>query len=415
MDFDTISRGALVDKWRKNHEDILDLCNKSGDTLPIFLNKLSPRAVEGYPEDAMGHLLAAENLAIRSKTDSCSATVNDFLDGGPKEALMWAQLDLDYDTCSSIHELSMKTASVDKKAAASSNTDAAQVDNSPFKPRSTSALYENRKFRPQVTIADLASGIETIPGTTFQIPKYDTMPADERPIIVAEGAPMMVTRLTTSTETGQTFKVGEGLATSNEFDLSNLRMQTVRTWVRRVAMRHEIYIVNRGINVLYEASGSGVNIGSSPNLASILRVALHFSDSESNGYAIDRLFALKQEAEEWIIASVESSDNKVPFNAPDGRFSGIFGGVQLMNGVQEPVRLGVVGPNSTDPNVGVNLVADDLLGLDSRFGLIFYRQQRGMMDESKYDPRSQVTERFLSQRVGWQLQDSNAVVKFRYA
>lgn len=423
LGIDPIPREELWARWNRNHEDILKDAAKSGLTLPFYLEQLSPVGVKGWPEDAFGHLQARDALSVKSNPLSSTATVHDFLDGGRKEALFWAQLDLDYDLCSSIHEFEIKSAGFDladlvrqsyglepaQKAGA--NTDAGATDNTPFKPRYTRALYENRKFRPPVTIADIASGIETIPGTTFQIPKYDTPPEDEYAVIVPEGGEMVVTTLSTQVDSGRTFMVGEGLATSRKFELNDLRMQTVRMWIRRVAMRHEAVIVNRGLNILHGAGGSGVSLGSSTNLNSIIKVVLHYVNQVNNGYQIDKLFALQAESEEWMVANIENPNNM--FRPPEGRFSNIFGGVQLGGSFREPPTLYPVGPSNADPNIGVNFGMHDLLGIDSRFGLIYYRQARGFMQEEKYEPRSQLRERYLSQEGGWQNQDAEASVLFK--
>lgn len=433
---DPIPRDELYRRWKDDHEKLLKEARNHKLTLPFYLEQLSPVPVKGYPADAFGHLLACDNLGIRSNSTTSTATVMDFLqEGGRKELALWTQLDLDYDLCSSVHEYDLKEAGYDvdvilenrgfltpdampgggEKFAASASTDAGTPDNTPFRPRYTRALYENRKFRPPVAIADIASGIETIPGTTFQIPKYDVPAEDEYSVIVPEGGRMNVTTLKTETTPGQTFKVGEGLATSREFELNDLRMQAVRLWVRRVAMRHETVIVNRGINLLRANAGDAVNIGATPDLSSILDVVLHFVDQVSNGYMIDKLFALKAETREWMVAGMESNANRVPFGPVQGRYSDTFTGTRLGGRYQEPPYIYPVGPTSTDANIGVTLQENDLLGIDSRFGLIMYRQMRGLLQEEKYDAESQLRKRFLSQRNGWQPQDADAIVRFVYA
>ena len=415
LGIDQIPRDELYARWTKDHEGIAAEAVEAGVTLPFYLEELSPKADPSAPNlDAMAYLLARDSLATKSFGGFSTASVKDFLKHPRTEALFWAQLDLDYDMTSSIHEVEMKQLGIPDLKAAAANTDAAQTDNTPFKPRFTRALYENRRFRPQVTIADIASAIETIPGTTFQIPKYDTPPDREYPVVIPEGGKMAVTTLKTETANGRTFTVGEGLATSRKFELNDLRMQTVRIWVRRVAMRHEATIVNRGINMLYDVAGADVNIGDPPTLNSILKVVLHFTDQVNNGYNIDRLFGLKGTVEEWILANVESNANRFPFEPPEGRFSQIFGGVQLGNGGMEPPIIYAVGPNSQDENLGVKVATDDLLGIDSRFGLVLYRQARGLLQEEKYDAQTQLRERYLSQEVGWQPQDEEAVVKFHF-
>ena len=227
-----------------------------------------------------------------------------------------------------------------------------------------------------------------------------------------------MTTLVTTERTGKMKKIGGGLRVSLEYEMDETRMSSIRMWVAKKAMFDEIRIVNEGINVLREGANTK-SIGPDPNFDSVLDIQLHYATN--SGYQVDLLCAKREDAEKYIkahklggnsSASLQVYNREIPEN---GGFSGLINNLQIVNTVQGPTRLAIFDDVTTsDPDLGTALVDNELLGVDTRFSLIFYQQARGILSEEKYDPRTQVRERFLSRWFGWYLQDPDARVSFRY-
>ena len=419
-----MTRKELFDDFNMKPGYYNGLAKKHKVALPTLMNRLSPEATPGYPQDAMSEMLARHRLEVSGNATDASSSVEEFLDSGselgPKETMFWATLERDYDVATSVYDLEQKM-----KINAGSTTSllSDEAENSAARPRSTRMLYELNKFRPPVSITDIAGGIETIPGQTWQVPNYATPAADERSTTIPEAGPIPLTTLTTSENTGRTKKIGAGLSISREFELNMTLMSEVRMWVRRQGMRDEIRIVNEGVNVLRTAitrSGSAaatvpLGAGAALGLDAVITVNTHFG-SES-GYMLDMLLGLKSTVRTWIRANVAQPSGGVEINRmlPGGTFSSVFNNVELVNMTNGPTRVAYFDQMNSDPNIGNTLVDKELIGCDSRWALVLYRQARGVTNENRYDPSTQVRDYFLTQRFGWHLQDEAALARFNWS
>ena len=159
-----MDRDRLYRSFMDNPQDFVKRAKAAGDSLHAYMDKLSPNPVSGYANDAIGHILQEEDLRITGTPTAPSASIEDFTKNEARRELFWATLDRDYDKTSSIHDLQLKA----------TNTDAALTDNTPFKVRDTSPMVERNRFQPRLRIADIASRVETIAGTTWQVPEYQT-------------------------------------------------------------------------------------------------------------------------------------------------------------------------------------------------------------------------------------------------
>ena len=375
-------------------------------TLPdLFREKVNDEIEKSEDRklDPLNWMLRKEQLSIRSTASHPSSSVEEFMANDATKQLFWSVLDNDYDQNFGLEDL-------DKIAADGTITDAGAVDNSPFKVRYTTALSEQQRFAPRVRIADIAATVETIPGTSFQQPEFrgdsgtteDERQAAERSRDIGEAGRIPTTTLRVGTTAGQTKKIGEGLRISTEATFNELYMESVRIWVRRLAMRDEIRMVNEGINIL-DTIVSGTTraydrIGATPNLASILEVNM-YGDS---GYQYNLLITERASAAKWIEANVRA--NGYPLDVPAGRFNSALPGIQLVNTIGAPTRLAFVSDTET------NLEDNQMLAVDQRFALSLKRTARGMVDEEIYDARHQVRERYITQRYGWHVMDAEAVV-----
>ena len=401
------------------HEDYMahpgiykQMAKEHNMTLPVLFNRLSPirKVDDAYEEDAFSDLLYREDLDVNGGYQSASTDVEAWLDQtdkevGPKEELFWAQLGRDYDECTSLPELDLR------RKAASVTTVGQIADNTALNPRQYLALYQRNQLRADIGIADLSASIQTTTARSFGEPQYLTPEDSHRSAVVGEGMPLPVTTLTSGERLGKMKKIGAGLAVSREYEMDQTRMSSIRMWVAQLAIGDEIYMTNEGINML-RGGLTPTSLGGALDIDDILNVQLHFV---GNGiYRLDKLFATKTGGRKWIKAHQTVGDPATAgtvFNrpVPDGRFDQIYNSIQVANGVQGPTQLYLTAATSADdPHEGTVLTDTDLLAIDSRFALIFFQLAAGMLSEERYDPRTQVRERFLSRWFGWFLQDPDA-------
>ena len=412
-----MTREELFDDFNRDPAHYSGMAKKNKLTLPVLMNRLAPDPSPNYPDDAIGEMLARHGLEVSGNASASSSSVEEFLDSdstlGPKETLFWATLDRDYDIATSVYDLEQKM----KFNAATSTNVSDSPEGGAVRPRSTRPLYERNKFRPPVSITDIAGGIETIPGQTWQVANYETPKESEQSTTIPEAGPIPLTTLTTSEDTGRTKKIGAGLRVSREAELNATIMSEIRMWVRRQGVRDEIRMVNEGVNLLKDGIPTGVSLGTraSLGLSDILDVNMHFG--AESGYVMDTLLALKDSAKIWIEANNSSgTSNKYNINAgtPE-RGAAAYGGIELVNAGSGVIRLAYFSDlHATNPNSGVNLVQNEMIGFDSRWSLILYRQARGVTNENRYDPSTQVRDYFMTQRFGWHRQDPAARGRFSW-
>ena len=391
MDRDRLHRNFMEDP-----QNFVKQAKAAGESLHGYMNRISPEPMSGFSDDAMGHILQKEELRITGTPTAPSASVEDFTKNEARRELFWSTLDRDYDKTSSIHDLQVKA----------TNTDAALTDNTPFKVRDTSPMVERNRFQPRLRIADIASRVETIAGTTWQVPEYQTGENNEQSAVIAEATRIPTTTVTTGTETGRTDKIGAGLRISDEYQLNALNMETIRMWVRRVAMRDEITIVNEGVAILAANAGASIATLSTLSLKDIIDVNLY----GNGGYQYNTLVSTRTGAASWITANVQSlgGNNTGPLlDGSSQSFGSAIAPIQLINSTYGPTRLGFV-----DDGAVTGLANAELLGVDQRFALVLKRTQRSQTDETQRISSHQVTERYLTQRYGWDLEDPSAVVQW---
>ena len=418
-----MSRRQLVASFKENPDVHAREAQERGLTLHAYFNVKSPIPEPRHPVDALDHILWKSDLHIGGNNPfMVSSKLDAFKDRqtsggiGYKNALFWATLDRDYDSASTVKDVGWKL-----NEAAQSQV--SQISpGSALNPRYWRSLYERNKFRPPLAISDITSTVETIDDIYFEQPNYDTDANSEQPRQIPEGGTIPTVLISSSKDRGETEKIGLGVRFSKEFANNAMRMAMVRLWVMRQALRDEVYMVNSGVNLLYdttqESGGRTEDIGATLNLDSILDVQLYFGAEE--GYALDLLVARKPEAKKWIKANIAAGDSTSEFNrSPNesGRFGGVLGEIQLVNEVMGPTRLAYVGGATagTDVNAGTKIPEDKMLGVDSRFGLVFYQAARGLMLEEQYKPQEQVNERYMTRRFGWARHDEKAVVLFSFA
>lgn len=426
---DFMTRSELAQDFKKDPGKYATLSNDLGRPLPLIFNQLSPQPEDGYPVGAMEDMLARNELRISSNPWEGTATLGDFINNGmATELLCWSQLRWDYDRCSGLNELYLKNLELDNPdialGYAVATTETGLADDSPARRRRTYPLQERNRFAPPISLADLGASIETIPEDTFQIPTYDVDADDEKGIIVSELGSIPYTTLSVARQNGEMFMIAEGVATSRRFRNSpnTIRMGLLRMWIRRMGLRHQITIINMGLNTLIDAAkGTGgvtqaLNARTALKLKDILDVNLFYTMQD--GYSLQVMFALKSLSTLWIQANVRAgtADQVYYSLPPDGRFESAFPAVQIINNNVGPTRLGIVGTTTeADPEDGTKLLTTEMLSLDPRFALILFRQSTGFVVEEDYNPAEQLRRQFFSQVVGWMNQDVRAAVLFTSA
>ena len=407
-----LTRKGLWEKFRSDPKAMQSEAEENRLTLPdLFREQVNDEAekAEDRRLDPLTWMLKKEGLSIRSTAGYPSSSIDDFMANDATKHLFWSVLDQDYDQNFGFDEL-------DKVAADGTITDAGTTDNTPFKPRYTLPLVELQRFQPRVRIVDIASSVQTIPGTTFQQPEFQgdagttesARQQAESSRDIGEAGRIPTTTLRVGTSTGQTKKIGEGLRISSEAAMNAMYMESVRIWVRRLAMRDEINIVNEGLNILrlVAEQQTAEVLGSNPTLDDVIQVNLH----STGAYDFTLLVANKTTAARWIRANVRAGwdgtpPNFYPADLPADRYASAFPGVSLVNSVYAPTRLAVV----NDGDAGFTQSGNHLIGVDQRFALSLKRTARGVVDEELYDPRHQVRERYITQRYGWHMTDKDAV------
>lgn len=416
MSQQALTRKGLHEKFSADPKAMYEEAMEKKLTLPsLFREKIDDELEKSEDRklDPLNWMLRKEGLSIRSVDGYASSSIEEFMATDATKQLFWSVLDNDYDQNFGFDEIG-------KRAADGTLTDSGLTDNTPFKVRYTTPMAELQRFSPRVRVVDIVGSVETIPGTTFQQPEFRGDPATtaegrqaaEQSRDIGEAGRIPTTTLRVGTSTGQTKKIGEGLRISTEATFSEMYMESVRIWVRRLAMRDEIRMVNEGIDILRRVAETQTAdaLGTNPTLDDVIRVNLY----STGAYDYNLLIANQSNAHKWIAANVRSgwgtttAANFYPADMPGDRFGSVFPGVQLVNSVYAPTRLAVV--NDGEGGLGTTQSpGNHLIGVDQRFALSLKRTARGMVDEEIYDARHQVRERYITQRYGYHLIDVESV------
>lgn len=407
-----LTRKGLHEKFTADPKGFYEEAMDKKVTVPTLFREKVDDTLEKSEDrklDPLNWMLRKEGLSIRSVDGYASSSIEDFMKSDATKQLFWSVLDNDYDSNFGFDEIG-------KQAADGTLTDAGLVDNSPFKPRYTTPMAELQRFSPRVRVVDIVGSVETIPGTTFQQPEFRGDPATteagrqaaEQSRDIGEAGRIPTTTLRVGTSTGQTKKIGEGLRISTEATFSEMYMESVRIWVRRLAMRDEIRMVNEGIDILRQLAETQTAdpLTGTPSLDEVIKVNLY----STGAYNFNLLIANQDNAHLWIAANVRSGfggTSYYPADMPADRFGTVFPGVQLVNSVYAPTRLAVV--NNGEGGLVARPTGTHLIGVDQRFALSLKRTARGMVDEEIYDARHQVRERYITQRYGYHLIDVESV------
>ena len=404
-------RKQLHDAYMADYVPFCKAAESLDMSLPDFLNYASPKSeYDGLPYDAISELFAHSNLVVNQSMRRKTATMSELADEGPTETLMWSLFDRDYDNASGLYELEQTLKFADVGA-----TEGGLPENSSLRPRATRDLYERNKFRPPITLGQITGSMQTIDADAVNLPEYTQTAEDERSKTLSEFENIPLTSITISERSIRLKRIGAGVRVSRQFELNNIRMTAIRTWIRRQGMRDEIRMIHEGVNTLItNAPAARVtidDIGTAPNFAKIMSVFTGFGTS--SGYAVDLLITSTANAETFIQANMAVSGDGYVLNLPDRAqvSGGILPRINYVNAnVREVNLIGFDRVNTSDVNLGINLPAAHMIVVDSRFALIFLRRSRGVVTAEQYFPRSESRERYMTQYFGWGSQDPEATL-----
>ena len=391
-------------------------------SLPDFCNYASPkREWDGLPNDAISEMFAHSNLVVNQSMRRKTATMAELADEGPTETLMWSLFERDYDAASGLYDLEKTLKFADVGA-----TEGGLPENSSLRPRATRELYERNKFRPPITLGQITSSMQTIDADAVNLPEYTQAAEDERSKTLTEFENIPLTSITLSERSIRLKRIGAGVRVSRQFELNNIRMTAIRTWIRRQGMRDEIRMIHEGVNTLIASATrtgapAAVSIGTAPSFAQVLSVYTGFGTS--SGYSVDLLITSTANAETFLQSNIAVSQAGYVLDLPDRAqiSGGILPRINYVNAnVREVNLIGfdrVQDSSGNDPgvDVGINLHEDHMLAVDSRFALIFLRRARGVVTAEQYFPRSESRERYMTQYFGWGEQDPEAIRRNAFA
>ena len=420
---DITTRKNVFEKFRKEPDFFLRTAKQEGIPLSEVFRIEAPNADKGDHEDPLLDMIQKAGLRVEGNRNYESSSLGDFTRTDYGHYLLFDYLDRCYeDTLLGKREVDPGSGGFDE-----GNFLAGQV----YRPYMERPVTQRKMIAPQVRIGDIVSRVETVTEDLIRQPEFITDtdvaagaadptqdPADnnERMVSIAPGGKIPTTIIRLGSRSTELQKVGIGVAVTDEFNSNAIRVSAVQTWVERVAVNHERAIVNEGVRTIVLGTGAGINPANSAipiqnqavtaDLAGIILVNTYFEEP----YVMDLLLCDKATARTWIAANVQAggagTNSFLPY--PQGRFSGVFAGIDLVNANSQPTRLAYLTGGST----ATGIAADQLIGIDSRTTLVMYRHARGSVNERERIPSQQIEARYMTERYGFMIEDVNSRIRF---
>ena len=421
---DITSRSNVFEKFRKEPEFFLKTAKQEGIPLSEVFRIEAPVADKGDHEDPLLDMIQKSGLRIESNRNYPSSTLGDFTRSDYGHFLLFDWLDRCYENTL----LGTRAADSGSTGIDETNYLAGQV----YRPYMERPITQRKMIAPQVRIGDIVSRVETVTEDLIRQPEYTTggstdttyigpvstaASSEEQMIAIAPGGRIPTTIISLGSRTAELKKVGIGVAVTDEFNSNNIRVSAVQTWVERVAVNHEIAIVEEGVNTIKSGTRAGVNNQDIPlsqqtvtgGLEGIVTVNTWFEEP----YMLDLLIARKDDAIDWITLNVQAGGMGAQFlQYPGGRFSDVFSAISLVNRNNQPTRLAYLRNGTSGNPAGHGLAANDMLGIDSRVTLVMYRHARGSVNERERIASQQIEARYMTERYAFMIEDPNSRVLF---
>ena len=402
------SRQAVWQKFRNNPSDFQAIAKQRKLPLYEVLRIESPEAAHGYPSNALEDMIAREDLVVHADDPNYEgSTVKDFyrLEHGP--LMLYEYLDMNYERTyqAGVKRAGSNTALRQTDPGSTGYTAAQFLAGQPYNPYMDQPLREETRLAPQISPDMLLARTVTVTDDQIRKPRYTTPGGEETMVPVPAGTDIPLTVVTLQSGSVNLKKVGIGLGLTDEFLGNNSRVAAAAIWVARVAVRHLISVSREIINEMLEIAGADAArqmTGVTKNLDGIIDLNFEFEEP----YMITTLIANKATAKEWVKAVVasgagtgaDSVGNFQPY--PAGRFSDIFGGIRLLNQSSAPTGLGYI--------EGTNLSNDQMIALDARSTVVMYRHTRGSINERERLTGKQMEARYLTERYGIDVDETNS-------
>ena len=419
---DITTRKNVFEKFRKEPEFFVKTAKQEGIPLSEVFRIEAPNAEKGDHEDPLLDMIQKSGLRTESNRNYESSTLGDFTRTDHGHYLLFDWLDRCYENTL----LGVRNADSGSTGFDESNFLAGQV----YRPYMERPLVERKRLAPQIRIGDIVARVETVTEDLIRQPEYTTGAGTQGPeaeqaanaqegmIPISPGGKIPTTVISLGSRTTELKKVGIGLAVTDEFNSNNIRVSAVQTWVERVAVNHESTIVREGVNTIIAGPNAGIGGTAQPltatgamgrNLSGIIKINTYFDEP----YMMDLLIATKTLAQTYVQLVVESGSALGTANNfgayPGGRFSGVFSPISLVNATSAPTRLAYL-PDTTTPSHGIG--SAQMLGIDSRVCLVLYRHARGSVNERERIASQQIEARYMTERYGFMVEDTNARVLF---
>ena len=414
--FKDLTRDELHERFTSETglEEIVGRAQEAGLELYQYLDELSPEADRA--DNALSELLLREELNLKPNKRKGTAKVKDFMVKSKpyRQNLFYAISDKVWETALGLNTLRNRSVT-EEDLFRDTNSANSTTANTAFQMPTNLGLYERHRFIPKIDVNDLAWGSDTIDDISFKQPEYVTPPGDEQSNDIAEGGAIEVTLVRFSEVQGKTKKFGGGVAWTDEFALSELRMSLLLMLMRRKGMRDRIRMVNEGVAAALAVAGGTADIplGSAAfDFGDLLDLALFDGAASSadegvdNDYNIDTIFCRKEVAKRFIEAFAATGSPGVFSQYPNQFFGNLFNGIQVINnGLGTPLRLGILRDSAVEA-----LDADTALGVDTRYAAQFLEVSGSATMEENRISKNQITERYETRRIGWMITDPEAVV-----
>ena len=408
---DTLTRDELHEQFtsKSGLEEIVHRAKEEGYTLHEYLELISPEP--DYAENALSELLLREGLNLKPTKRKGTALVKDFMKKSQphRQELFYAISDKVWEKYVGLDTLRQKTIADDvvfRDVNAAANTTA----NTAFQEPTNLGLYERNRFVPKLDINDFAWGTDTIDDVSFKQPEYTTESTAEGSNTIPEGGIIEVTLVSFAEVEGKTKKFGGGVAWTDEYALSDLRMSLIVMLMRRKGLRDRVKMVNEGlIGAMNLAASVTITLGSGDfDFDDIVEMALYDGESSTdpkNDYRVDTIFCNKSVAKRFIKAYGTTGEPGVFSTLPNQYFGSLFNGIQIINtGLGTPMRLGIVRDGAVPA-----IDNDTCLGVDTRWAAQFLEVAGSHTIEDNRISKNQITERYETRRVGWMYTDPAAL------
>ena len=395
----TLDRRMLWDGFKNDTKGFLQEAEEEKLELTEFLQLKSPEQDGSYPESALEDYLVREGLRVSYSPNYRTSSAKDFLKTEANSAVLWSICDTDFDRAAGLHEVAERNI----------NSFAEADAQSAFRPAMTKPLYERYRYRPKITIGDIAWGVETIDKPDFRQPEFTTSKANTESQDLVEGAPTLIQTLSFSQELGEVKTFGGGLRWSDKFALEDLAVSLLRMYARKAGAVAESQIVHSGLYAIMDNGPATAPLtpgGGVWSFEDLLDLALFdgADDADYNDYQITGIFCQRDEAKEIIEGYATSGDAGTFHQYPTQYFGNLFPGIQVLNaGLGLPTSLGVLRNGSVS-----NITAQRILGLDARYAAQLQVVARSMQDETHRDAKHRFTERYMTRMIGWLITDPQA-------